>query len=85
VLDNFGGVSETVEGLRAEPFEVIAPQLPNGKGAQLHLAVSDPTGDSAIFEYIGANWSFIHDRKYQVMTNSPASINNSLSRPTGLV
>jgi penicillin V acylase-like amidase (Ntn superfamily) len=72
VLDNFATVSETVDALRAEPFEVIAPQLPNGKGAQLHLAVSDPSGDSAIFEYIGGKLVIHHDRKYQVMTNSPS-------------
>lgn len=72
VLDNFATVSETVDALQAEPFEVIAPQLPNGKGAQLHLAVSDPSGDSAIFEYIGGKLVIHHDRKYQVMTNSPS-------------
>jgi penicillin V acylase-like amidase (Ntn superfamily) len=43
-----------------------------GKGAQLHLAVSDPTGDSAIFEYLGGKLVIHHDRKYQVMTNSPS-------------
>ena len=62
-----------VDALRAEPFTVIAPILPNGKGAQLHLAISDPTGDSAIFEYIGGKRVIHHDRKYQVMTNSPTS------------
>jgi penicillin V acylase-like amidase (Ntn superfamily) len=71
-LDNFGTVAEAVEALRAEPFTVIAPTLPNGKGAQLHLAVSDPTGDSAIFEYLGGKLVIHHDRKYQVMTNSPS-------------
>lgn len=72
VLDNYATVAETVDALRAEPFVVIAPILPNGKGAQLHLAVSDPTGDSAIFEYLGGKLIIHHDRKYQVMTNSPS-------------
>jgi penicillin V acylase-like amidase (Ntn superfamily) len=72
VLDTYGSVSEVVDGLRAEPFEVIAPTLPNGKGAQLHLAVSDPSGDSAIFEYLGGKLVIHHDRKFQVMTNSPS-------------
>jgi penicillin V acylase-like amidase (Ntn superfamily) len=44
----------------------------NGKGAQLHLAISDPTGGSAIFEYLGGKLVIHHDRKYQVMTNSPS-------------
>jgi penicillin V acylase-like amidase (Ntn superfamily) len=72
VLDNYSTVAETVDALRAEPFVVIAPMLPNGKGAQLHLAVSDPSGDSAIFEYLGGKLVIHHDRKYQVMTNSPS-------------
>ena len=72
VLDTFGSVDDAVAALRAEPFQVIAPKLPNGKGAQLHLAISDPTGDSAIFEYIGGELVIHHDKKYQVMTNSPS-------------
>ena len=51
-LDNFATVDEAVEALQKEPFTVIAPTLPNGAKAQLHLALSDPTGDSAIFEYL---------------------------------
>jgi penicillin V acylase-like amidase (Ntn superfamily) len=70
-LDNYATVAEAVDALRAEPFVVIAPTLPNGKGAQLHLALSDPSGDSAIFEYLGGKLVIHHDRKYQVMTNSP--------------
>ena len=72
VLDNYASVAETVDALKAKPSGVIAPKLPNGKGAQLHLAVSDPTGDSAIFEYIGGKLVIHHDRKYQVMSNSPS-------------
>ena len=30
VLDNFATVAEAVEALRAEPFNVLAPALPNG-------------------------------------------------------
>lgn len=70
-LDNFATVDEAVKALRKEPFRIIAPGLPNGKPAQLHLALSDPSGDSAIFEYIGGDLVIHHDRKYQVMTNSP--------------
>lgn len=72
VLDNFATVTEAVDALQAEPFRVIAPKLPNGQGAQLHLAISDPSGDSAIFEYIAGKLVIHHDRQYQVMTNSPS-------------
>jgi choloylglycine hydrolase len=70
-LDNFATVAEAVAALRAEPFRVIAPELPNGARAQLHLAVSDPSGDSAIFEYVGGKLVIHHGRQYPVMTNSP--------------
>lgn len=71
-LDNFATVAEAVTALRAEPFRIIAPVLPNGKPAQLHLALSDASGDSAIFEYIGGKLVIHHGRQYQVMTNSPS-------------
>ena len=71
-LDNFGTVAEAVEALSKEPFRVIAPKLPNGQGAQLHLAISDATGDSAVFEYIGGKLVVHHGKQYNVMTNSPS-------------
>jgi penicillin V acylase-like amidase (Ntn superfamily) len=70
-LDNFATVAEAVDALRREPFQVLAPTLPNGDPAQLHLSISDPSGDSAIFEYIGGKLVIHHGRQYQVMTNSP--------------
>lgn len=71
VLDNFATVSEAVDALSKEPFTVLAPVLPNGSPAQLHLAISDPTGDSAIFEYIDGKLVIHHGKEYPVMTNSP--------------
>ena len=35
------------------------------------VSVSDASGDSAIFEYIGGRLVISHNRSYQVMTNSP--------------
>lgn len=72
VLDNFATVSEAVAALSAETFVVVTANLPNGSGAQLHLAISDPSGDSAIFEYLGGKLVIHHGRQYQVMTNSPS-------------
>ena len=71
VLDNFATVAEAVEALRKEPFRLLAPAFPNGKAAQLHLAISDATGDSAIFEYIDGKLVIHHGKQYRVMTNSP--------------
>lgn len=71
-LDNFATVAEAVEALSKEPFRIVAPKLPNGDGAQLHLALSDPTGDSAIFEYLNGKLVIHHGKQYRVMTNSPS-------------
>ena len=71
VLDNFATVAEAVAALRREPFQLLAPVLPNGSPAQLHLAISDASGDSAIFEYLGGKLVIHHGKQYRVMTNSP--------------
>ena len=71
VLDSYATVAEAVAALEKEPFTVVAPILPNGEPGTGHLAISDPTGDSAILEYIGGKLKIHHGREYQVMTNSP--------------
>lgn len=70
-LDNFATVGEAVDALSKEPFAILAPVLPNGAPAQLHLALSDPSGDSAIFEYVAGKQLIHHGKEYTVMTNSP--------------
>jgi choloylglycine hydrolase len=71
VLDNYATVAEAVEALRKEPFNLVAPILPNGSAAALHLAISDASGDSAIFEYVAGKLTIHHGKQYSVMTNSP--------------
>ena len=71
VLDNFGNVAETVTALQAVPYNILAPSLPNGAPAALHLSISDATGDSAIFEYVQGKLVIHHGKQYTVMTNSP--------------
>ena len=71
VLDNYATVAEAVEALRKEPFYVVAVTTPDGHPGTGHLALSDPSGDSAIFEYINGKLVIHHDKKYIVMTNSP--------------
>lgn len=72
VLDQFATVDQAVTALSKEPFQIVAPKLPNGAGATGHLALSDATGDSAVFEYLGGKLVIHHGRQYQVMTNSPS-------------
>lgn len=71
VLDNFATVEEAVRDLEKEPFRLVAPVLPNGSPAHGHLAITDATGDSAIFEYIDGKLVIHHGPQYTVMTNSP--------------
>jgi choloylglycine hydrolase len=72
VLDNFANVAEAVDALKDEPFKIVTDHVPGTDLlATLHLSISDASGDSAIFEYIDGKLVIHHDRKYQVMTNSP--------------
>lgn len=71
VLDNFATVAEAVTALRQEPFYIVAPKTPDGHAGTAHLAITDPSGDSAVFEYLGGRLVVHHGRQYQVMTNSP--------------
>ncbi len=71
VLDNFASVDEAVAAMEDKPFYLVAPMLPNGSASQAHLSLSDPSGDSAIFEYIDGKLTVHHGKQFQVMTNSP--------------
>nr|WP_228840600.1 linear amide C-N hydrolase [Candidatus Protochlamydia phocaeensis] len=71
-LDNFETVAEAVEHLRQEPFQIVTSTLPNGSLAQLHLSISDSSGDSAVFEYLNGKLVIHHGKQYKVMTNSPS-------------
>lgn len=71
VLDNYATVTEAVDALRAEAFFVVPMMTPDGKPGTMHLSISDASGDSAIFEYVGGKLNIHHGRQYQVMTNSP--------------
>jgi choloylglycine hydrolase len=72
MLDNFATVEEAVHALSNEPFTIVTDYVPgHTRLATLHLSMSDATGDSAIVEYINGRQVIHHDRKHQVLTNSP--------------
>lgn len=71
VLDNYATTAEAVEALRQEAFRVVTVKAPTGEAGTVHLSISDASGDSAIFEYIGGKLVIHHGRQYQIMTNSP--------------
>ena len=71
-LDNFATVNEAVAELRKEEFVVVSEYIPGtDRFTTLHLALSDASGDNAIFEYIDGKLVIHHNPSYQVMTNSP--------------
>ena len=72
VLDNYSNVQKAVEGLEKINFQIVAPILPGDDSqAALHLTISDPTGDSAILEFIKGDLVINHSKNYKVATNSP--------------
>jgi choloylglycine hydrolase len=71
VLDNFATVAEAVADLRKENFRVQTVVLGTGRPANMHLVISDATGDSAVFEYVDGKLVIHHGRQYRVVTNSP--------------
>ncbi len=71
LIDNFATVKEAVAEVKKDVFRVVPVAAPNGAKGTVHLAISDPTGDSAIFEYVKGKLVIHHGKEYQVMTNSP--------------
>ncbi len=71
VLDNFQTVTEAVKVMQPDPFTVISGNFGNGRPANVHFSLSDASGDSAIFEFLGGKLVIHHNRDYKVMTNSP--------------
>ena len=71
VLDNYASVAEAVTALKTEPIRVVPVDTPDGHAGTVHLSISDPSGDSAILEYVAGKLVIHHGREFQVMTNSP--------------
>lgn len=72
MLDNFATVNEAVSFTEKNELLVVSDKMPDGSRlATLHLAISDATGDNAIFEYIDGKLNIYHSKDYKVMTNSP--------------
>jgi penicillin V acylase-like amidase (Ntn superfamily) len=73
ILSNFGTVAEAVEEMKKEPVHLVPCNFGPGGAAHptVHLSLTDPSGDSAIMEYLDGKLVVHHGRQYQVMTNSP--------------
>ncbi len=73
VLTSFSTVNDVVDAFSNPSIYIVPIDFgPDGMGKPtVHLAVSDATGDSAIFEYLHGKVVVHHGRQFQVMTNSP--------------
>ncbi len=73
ILSNFGTVPEAVEAMQKNPVYFVPVNFGPGGAAHpsVHLSLTDPTGDSAILEYLDGKLVIHHGKKYKVMTNSP--------------
>ncbi len=68
LLDNAANVTEALALL--EHVQVV-PTEARGHKANVHLAIEDAGGDSAIIEYIGGKPVIHHGREFRIMTNDP--------------
>ena len=73
ILSNHGSVAEAVAAMKEEPVYFVPCNFGPGGAAHpsVHLSLTDPTGDSAILEYLEGKVVIHHGKQYQVMTNSP--------------
>lgn len=68
LLDQAGSVAEALELMtQLDVLKVSA----HGHDANLHLALEDADGDSAIIEFAGGRPVIHHGRQYTLMTNDP--------------
>ncbi len=68
ILDNAASVSEALALL--ERVQLV-PTEARGHKANVHLAIEDASGDSAIIEYVGGKPVVHHGREFRIMTNDP--------------
>jgi choloylglycine hydrolase len=71
ILDNYQTVEEVVNAMAEDPLTIVTTKLPNGVAASGHLALADPSGDSAILEYLEGKLKIHHGKHTTIMTNSP--------------
>lgn len=70
VLDNYATVDEAVKGFGSGKLNLLAADI-NGRKMDLHMSITDASGDNAIFEYINGKLVIHHGKQYTVMTNEP--------------
>ncbi len=72
-IDSFETVEDAVKATNDNSFQLLMMEAGVRRTAlsTIHLAITDISGDTAIFEYIDGKVNIYHNKKYTIMTNSP--------------
>lgn len=71
-LDNFQTVDEAIQYTQSHPYQIVTYVDPRiNKKLDLHLALEDAKGDSAIIEFVNGTSQIYHSKEYTVLTNEP--------------
>ncbi|OAG44407.1 hypothetical protein AYO21_01403 [Fonsecaea monophora] len=74
-LDRYSNVSQAANDMfdkDGQPkFQVRTKEVVPGVKTELHLSLTDATGDNLILEWIGGDLVVHHGKQYNVMTNEP--------------
>jgi choloylglycine hydrolase len=68
LLDNAATVAEALALM--DGVQVVMVEA-HGHQSTTHLSIEDPSGDSAILEFVGGKPTFHHSRDYRIQTNEP--------------
>ncbi len=68
LLDNHATVEEAVAGMKKIRIEAVKF---GDSELGVHVAIEDPSGDSAIIEFIDGKLKVDHGKEFRVMTNDP--------------
>ncbi|MGQ3892256.1 linear amide C-N hydrolase [Legionella sp. CNM-4043-24] len=72
-LDNFKTVADAVRFSESGQMQLTPMFHPGTKRwINVHLALEDESGDSAILEYVDGKLKVYHDKKYLTLTNDPS-------------
>ncbi|KXJ61173.1 MAG: hypothetical protein AXW14_09950 [Alteromonas sp. Nap_26] len=73
ILDSFATVAEAIIALQSPKYVLVDQGMPDAsnKKGLFHMCLSDPSGDSAIVEYVNGEPVIYCDAQYRVVTNQP--------------
>lgn len=73
ILDSFKSVKDAIKSLKNPEYRVVDQGIPDSsnKRATFHICLSDPSGNSAIVEYVNGQPIIHSNPHYRIATNQP--------------